>query len=176
MRMEREEVVVSEWLEAKGRALFAIGLAALTLVLLPGTMVAQCWGKNSHFLLSDTVLFEIGIVTLVWVGEIAVLLMVVNNTWRRTLLEGRRDGLILSFASPFSQRRYEWGASDIEDLRLETTTKASDRNVLGELQIHVAAQPVAKLFTDHELAGLTPIVNALRRAIGLDRQAVEPKE
>jgi hypothetical protein len=165
-RQERNEVVVLEWLEAKGRALFAIGLATITLLILPATLLVEIWSWRRSLHAGDLI-FEIGAVGVVWSIEIVVLLMVINNTWRRTILEGRRDGLLLMFSSPFAQRRYEWGASEIEDLRLVTTTKPTDRNVLGELQVHVAAQPVATLFTDHAMAELTPIVSALRQAIGL---------
>jgi hypothetical protein len=167
MTLERDEVIVHEWLQAKIAPLIAITIAAFTLLILPATFIEQFFTYRRMYL-GDPVgtALTAAMVLGVFVSETVLMLLVINNTWRRTTLEARRDSLLLQFTSPFKQQRYEWGASDVEDIRLEITTKESDLNRLGEIEIHIAAQPVAKLFTDHAALELEPIINALRRAIG----------
>lgn len=168
MQAGREEVTVVEWLQTKWPALFAIGFALFTLFLLGSISVEQL-AYHRGFLRRDPANLIVFLIPAgIGILELVVTLMVINNTWRRTILEARREGVLLRFTTPFGRRQYEWGASDIEEVRLELTTKPTDANRLGELQIHVAAQPVAVLFTDHDLRELTAIVHAVREALRLD--------
>lgn len=99
-----------------------------------------------------------------------MLIMVINNTWRRTKVEASREGVILTHTGPFGLRRFEWNGSDIKDVRLEPTTTYADRNHLGEVQLDIVAHPPVKLFTDHAYRDLEPIAAALREAIYAHRR------
>ena len=107
----------------------------------------------------------------VGIAEIIVLLLVINNTWRQTVFEARRDSLLLTFTAPFGKNRYEWGASQVEDIRVELTTGAQHRNSLGELEVHLAGLPLVKLFSDHPASELQDLARRLRPAIGLATSA-----
>jgi len=168
LRPDRDGVVVHEWLAAKGSAVAAIILCGGALVLMAVVYTSEegvHWKRNftsDPLPAAVAALLVLGVI----VGGFIVLLMVVNNTWRRTMLEARRDGILLTFWSPFATRRLEWNADEIEDIRLEATTGPRDRNHLAELEIHLAAKPLVKLFTDHTVADLTRIAAALRNALG----------
>lgn len=114
-----------------------------------------------------------GLPAALWIAEVVVFLMVINNTWRRTVLEARHDAVLLRFTAPFGDRRYEWGASEVEDIRMESTTAAGDRNSLGELEIHLAGLPLVKLFTDHPTVELDALAARLRQAVGLSGRSAK---
>jgi hypothetical protein len=158
-------VVVTEWLEAKASAIGAIAGAVLTLLLLLHSCFPLAQGRME---LGDWLILK-GTPVVVAIVEVVVLLLVINNTWRRTVLEARRDAVLLRFTAPFGDRRYEWGASEVEDIRMELTTSAAERNSLGELEIHLAGLPLVKLFTDHPALELEALAARLRHAVGLAR-------
>lgn len=163
MRTERDGVVISEWLQAKGSVIAVMAIAVFSLVLL-GVTASGAFTRRMHMedrIILGTVPVAVGIV------EVIVLLMVINNTWRRTTLEARRDSLLLTFTAPFGMERYEWGASQVEEFRVEATTTLEHRNSLGELEIHLAGLPLVKLFTDHPAAELQSMAVRLRQEVGL---------
>jgi hypothetical protein len=171
MLPDPDGVIVHEWLAAKGQAIFAIALAGASLLLMPTVFVISEKRDFQRPLAGDIgfLLFLGVVIAVVFIAGLIVMAMVINNTWRHTFVEARRDSLILRFRSPFGSERFEWNVSEVEDIRLETTTKPNDRNHLGEVEIHLAARPMVKLFTDHVFNELLPIEAALRKAIGLNR-------
>lgn len=168
VRDERDGVVVSEWLEAKAGAIAAIAMGVVSLVVLPWATIAAA--RHAGRMDMATWIIMAGVPAAVWIAEIVVFLMVINNTWRRTVLEARADAVLLRFGAPFGERRYEWGASQVEDVRMESTTTAADRNSLGELEIHLAGLPLVKLFTDHPAGELTELAARIRRATGVSTE------
>jgi hypothetical protein len=104
--------------------------------------------------------------------------MVINNTWRRTVLSANADGIGLRFFAPLSgTRRYQWDAGQVEAVRVESKDPLAPPGVelarsgaLAELQIHPVGGAVAHLFTDHEAFRLVPIADAIRRVMGHDRR------
>jgi hypothetical protein len=163
VELDRDRIIVREWLEAKAGAIMAMVIAVFTLLALAMTMYQGITGRMHR----DDRLWLVAVPGVVGACEIWVFLLVVNNTWRRTVLEVRSDALLLAFASPFGDRRYEWGASQIEDIRVDLTTTAKNRNTLGELVVHLAGLPLVKLFTDHPAAELAELSGRLRQAVGL---------
>lgn len=171
LRPDRDGVIVHEWLAAKGQAVFAIVFAGASLALLASVYVIQ---ESPHWKADFTdAPVAAGIAVLLLLGligsGIVVLLRVINNTWRSTTLEARAEGLMLTFRAPSGQQRYEWNAAEVEEIRLESTTRPTDRNQLSEIQIRLAARPLVKLFTDHATRDLEPIAGAIRQAIGATR-------
>ena len=166
IRREGDSVIVSEWLEAKTRAVLAIALAVATLIMLPLVYYLedrpQPWRVSANEHPADLL-----VIAGVWLAELTVMLMVINNTWQRTVLEARARRLLLTFRAPFGKRVHEWPAGNLEDIRMHATTKLSDRNHLAEVRILIPAQPMVRLFTDHPATELAPIAAALRSAVGL---------
>ena len=167
MLPDADGVVIHEWLAAKGRAIFAMAFAGCALVVLILVFVSEELSQSRGRFVADlgAIAFFAVLDLLVLIGGIVVMAMVINNTWRHTFLEARRDSVILRFRAPFGSERFEWNASEVEAVRLETTTTAADRNHLGEIELHIAARPLVKLFTDHPYRDLEMIERALRQAL-----------
>jgi hypothetical protein len=161
--MERDGVVVREWLQAKAGAIVAMVIAVFTFGML---VIAATTPSHYRLSMGDRI-FQAALPGVVGIAEIIVLLLVINNTWRQTVFEARSDSLLLTFIAPFGKRRYEWGASQVEDIRVELTTGAEHRNSLGELELHLAGLPLVKLFSDHPAAELQDLAGRLRLAIRL---------
>ena len=164
---DADGVIVHEWLAARQGAIIALAFAGCAFVLLIQAFVSSELERSRGRLVMDlgAIAFFGVLVLLVLIGGIVVMAMVINNTWRHTFLEVRRDSLILRFRAPFGSERFEWNVSEVEEVRLETTTQPTDRNHLAEIELHIAARPVVKLFTDHTLGDLQPIAAALQRGI-----------
>lgn len=160
---ESDGLTVNEWLEAKASAFIAMAIAVFTFVAM---IVAACSSLRYRMPPEDRVSM-MAMPAIVGATEIVVFLLVVNNTWRRTRLEARRDSMLLTFTAPFGTRRYEWDASRIEDIRIRPTTTAEHRNSLGELEIRISDHSMVKLFTDHSAAELHDLAGRLREAVGL---------
>jgi hypothetical protein len=171
MRLDGDQVIVREWLQAKTGAMIAVAFSLIPMVSLPLSVL----GVLSY---RDPIESRIAVVTFVaffWISEIVVLLLVINSTWRQTVLRARKDGLLLTFSVPFGQRRHEWNAGEIENIQMNSTTTVIHKNHLGEIQIHIAGQPLVSLFTDHAATELEPVVAALRQAVGLsDKVQAQP--
>ena len=101
-------------------------------------------------------------------AELLVLLLVIQNTWRKTIVEAHAQGLRLGFKAPFGKHEHRWSLDQIRDLGVV----ADDDGMLptvGELQIHFTDSPMARLLSGHEYAALTIIGRAMRLRLGLDQ-------
>ena len=93
---------------------------------------------------------------------ILVGLMVVRNTWRKTLLRVADGEMTVTFTAPLTPtRRYAWHVGMIE--RIEVIATEGNR-ILGELRVIPDAGAEVHLFTDHRLADLHHIAQMLKAA------------
>ena len=166
LHVDLRGATVREWLEAKAGAIVAMLVAVGTLAMLPATTLSESY----YWRFPERYIGQFVVVGGIWVAEFILLLIVINNTWRRTTLQAQADALLLTFSAPFGRRRYEWPAAQIEQVRVESTTSQMDRNHLGELSVHIAGHPLVKLFTDHEARELERIAAEVRRALLLEAQ------
>ena len=164
-RLDGDQVIVREWLQAKTGGLIAMAFSLVPMLSLP----VSVFGALSYRDPIESRLAVLAFTAAVWVSEIVVLLLVINSTWRQTILRAGKDSLLLTFSAPFGRRRHEWNASEIEDIKMASTTTVIHKNRLGEIQIHIAGQPLVSLFTDHAAMELEPVVAALRQAAGLGK-------
>jgi hypothetical protein len=164
MLPDPDGVIVHEWLAARGQAIFAIVFATGTMAMMPLVFISSEWRQFQRPVPADVFVFA-AIVVAVLIAGLVVMALVISNTWRHTWLETRRDSVILRFHAPFGGERFEWNASEVEDVRLENTTRPADRNHLAEFELHIAAQPVIRLFTDHTIQDLLPIETAVRNVL-----------
>jgi hypothetical protein len=165
VRIDADSVEVIERLTGKLGAFGAIAFAAAMFVLMGAMGAAEAPKRDS---LPQSVFVATFIA-----GGCVVMAMVINNTWRRTILSANADGIRLRFFAPLSgTRRYHWDADTIEALRVEpknlrgpTAIDLARSGALAEIQIHPTGGAVAHLFTDHEAFHLVPIAEALLRVI-----------
>lgn len=190
VREDADSVTIVERLSGKGAAVGAIVFSAAMLALLVGTFIGNTYdNQRSRRSLGDAV--EAGLnggaifVVPCLLGGPIVMALVVNNTWRRTVLLANADGLLLRFSAPLSPTRvHEWPADRVEAVRVESTdAPTTDRpggavNVaaasLADLQIHPVGGSVAHLFTDHEHWRLAPIGASILSALGRGGVAAAP--
>ena len=163
---DADSVEVVERLSGKLDAVGAILFAAAMFTLMGAMGVAEAPKR-------DSLPQSIFIATFI-AGGCVVMGMVINNTWRKTVLSANADGIRLRFFAPLSgSRRYAWEAENVEAVRVEPTEQAkmlagvelSRSGALAELQIHPRGGAVAHLFTDHDGFRLVPIAEALLRVI-----------
>jgi hypothetical protein len=168
VRRDEAGVTVTETLSGRGAAVGAIVFAVITLLMLAGTGLGQLKQARRDFSDDSVVLCFIG---LVWLSELAVLLVVINNTWRRTVLTAGADGFALQFLSPVSKRRYAWPRERMEGVRVVRTNDTSPRPTwggaapLGELLLLPVGERAVSLFTDHREGELHGIAQHLRAVL-----------
>ena len=167
VRQDEAGVTVTETLSGRGGAVGAIVFAVMTLLMLGGTGVAQLRQSRSFEADGVTVAF----IAIVWLSELAVLLVVINNTWRRTVLSVGAGSFALHFLAPFSRREYAWPLERMEDVRVVRTSESSPLRTwgapapLGELLLLPVGERAVALFTDHREGELHGIAQALRAAL-----------
>jgi hypothetical protein len=166
---EPDGVIVHEWLAAKGQAIFAMVFAALSIgIMILTNFLTAYGGFNRRWAVDGEMILFGTLAGLVLIAGVVVTVMVINNTWRHTYLEAHRDSLILRFTAPLGGERFEWNASEVQEIRLETTTKPNDRNHLGEIEVRIEARPLIKLFTGHTYQDLGKVATAVQQALGID--------
>ena len=169
---------VVESLAAKGSAIFGLCFA---------TVVLAVWGIQAGMYLSDG--DPVGFVFVIgWLGYAALMLAVINNSWRRTILAagrgadaapaggaGAADGdggawMSLTFAAPLHRKSYRWRGDQVYDIRVVPTTLLTTppgpNPPLAEFQMQTATAPLVRLFTDHAEREIGWVYENLRRAMG----------
>jgi hypothetical protein len=152
--------VIIERLDGRREAIGAIAFAIFMLIYLAVLIIASFvwlgWHRNAGFA---------QVLGTCWVTEAMVLVLVIDRTWRRTVLEGSRDGLRLEFRALARRRQYHWPPDHLIDLGTVQTRVLDNGQVLGELQIRPPGEPTIRLFTDHPLRQLELIAGQLGRMI-----------
>ena len=160
---DRDGVNVVETLSGQRDAIVAIAGTAFAFVMLIAVYVAEFTPAFGRMRSIDPLLtFCIAFVVL---SGVVVALLVINNTWRRTVLRVHADEVVLEFSSPFGRRIYRWPAEQIENVRVERTSEAV-HTLLAELQLHPTGSPVVHLFTDHPERELAPLGKAVGDTLG----------
>jgi hypothetical protein len=155
-----------ETLEVKGDAIGAILFAIFVLGILScliapeiGTLI-----RLRRFSLPGPIL----VLGLLWVAEFATVLIVIDQTWRQTVLDASSEGLCLVRTSPFRTRRMLWHPDQVVELRVVHTALTRSLQALGQLQIFLSTGQTVHLFTDHpkqELDWFTGLLaDALKRS------------
>jgi hypothetical protein len=159
------ETRVIESLEGKNEAIGALIFAGAVLVVMLVTMypyAERMFRKHE----AEPVVFILGTL---WVIEASLMVAVINNTWRKTVLIARGEsGLSLTFASMMRRMFYQWPAHRIGQIRVVVTVDGAYSNTtLGELRIipKEAGEAPIHLFTDHDMRELERIAAALREAL-----------
>ncbi len=94
-------------------------------------------------------------------GELACMVAVVQQTWRRTLLTVEYNDLRLAFLSPLRRRRYRWTADAIADVVVVPTANLDSLSPLGEILMTRPVGGEIRLFTDHQAPELHHIAVAI---------------
>lgn len=100
-----------------------------------------------------------------WLGYLALLLAVVHQTWRKTILQVDRQRVLLQFVSPLRQVCYRWPAEQVLQIQPAITFMAQNAWPVGELRLHLASGGRVHLFTDHRLSDVERLADSTRAAL-----------
>jgi hypothetical protein len=151
--------VITELLSGKGSAVggmifaaFCVSCMIAMLFAEPGPSLGKQWG------------FAAFVATIALV-EIAISLLIVRNTWRRTVVSTDRRVVEVIFSGPLMRtQRYGSPTPSIEKLQLASTDAQAQ---LGELVIAPVAGAELHLFTDHSINALRRLIDGMTAAMGM---------
>jgi hypothetical protein len=145
---EPGRVMVIEKLRGKGEVIGAIAFAVFMLIYM-GVLMFVIHGA------------------LVWLGpfwlaEAIVLVLVIHQTWRQTVLTVTSETIDLAFASPFTHKSFQWPAVEVVNVLSVTDASLNPARKLAELRIRMISELEVHLFTDHSFSEIEAIVAAIR--------------
>jgi hypothetical protein len=144
---------VVERLYGKGGAVGGICFAIFVIVVLVITAFANSFSERGVIIL----LFTLAAI------ELVLMLLVINNTWRRTILSVNGPQLHLQFIAPLTGvREYRWTKDEIDRLAIEIYGR--DR-MADHLVIYLCTGQPVHLFIDHGLKELEIIRSAVEKAM-----------
>jgi hypothetical protein len=154
-----DRLSIIETLAGQGGAILAILFALFTLwALITGAtsgMTARNLQRHSH---------TIAIAGVLTIAETVVMLLVIQNTWRKTVLTVTPTDIFLRFWAPFSgTRRHRWPAEKLHDAHIRLTRIEGARAEFPELELDLWGEPQVRLFLGHPQAELQQFVRAIRR-------------
>jgi hypothetical protein len=146
--------VITEILSGKGQAIGAMLFCAFVLM----TMVLPLFGENTldRKTAAGSLLFFGTIMT-------GLSLLIIRNTWRRTILSADSQAIEVIFTGPLSStRRYASPAMSIEKIEVVQTDVSG---TLGELRVAPLAGAELHLFTDHPFVDVKRLADSISRAL-----------
>jgi hypothetical protein len=101
-----------------------------------------------------------------WLAEAAIGVLVLDQTYRKTVLRVGGEEMRLVLRGLFSgERRHAWSIAEIGALRVESTQAIVGAPPLAELQIHPSHDLCVHLFTDHHEDQVKQIANIIAWAM-----------
>jgi hypothetical protein len=160
---DRDSTTIIESLKGKETAIAAIIFAVFVLMVLLVAIVAE-WPTmvRQH---RDALVLPVTLCVL-WIAEATVGVLVLDQTYRTTILRVRDGELALIFRGLFSRtKEHHWPIGEIGELRVETTQSGPGIEPLAELQIRPARDVSVHLFTDHREMEVQHIAGVITRAL-----------
>ena len=153
------ELIVRETLAGRRGAVGALVFAALVMIIMIRVEkdMSRRWRRHVQemLLIGGTMAAE---------GVVAAL--VVNQTWRRTVLTVTPAEVTLLFAAPFAtSRRYHWAAEQVARVEVVDSVAGPDRQngpIVPELELTMCSGPPVRLFTGHPRPQLVHLAASIR--------------
>jgi len=145
--------IITEILTGKGAAIGAMAFAGFALMV----MAMPLLGSNT--IDKKFVAYLVAIFATMIIG---ISLLLIRNTWRRTIVSADPQTVEVIFAGPLSStRRYASPTMSIEKIEIVHTDVYG---VLGELRIAPLAGAELHLFTDHALRDVKRLADSVLQA------------
>jgi hypothetical protein len=107
---------------------------------------------------------EIVIMSVFMAAELIVGLLVIHNTWRKTVLTATPEELTLEFMAPFTSReRFTFRAEQIAAVSVIDREPLPGEAVVAEMEIRLWSIPAVRLFAGHPRGTLMQIVGEIGR-------------
>jgi hypothetical protein len=148
--LESNQLTIIETLEGRGGAIGAIIYAIFMLIYL-GYVTVTVRGA--------------GLVGIFWLIEATLLVMVIHQTWRKTMLTVTDTVVCLKFTSPIMRKMYQWPAVQVRDVLAVVTANTNSGNPLAELRISLESGQELHLFSDHRAGEIDDLVVGIREAL-----------
>ncbi len=148
---DSDQLVLTERLKGQDlTAAVALTAAAVTLGLLAGPLLSAEYRQHVPGA-------QINFITAYAAVEIGVMVALIQQTWRKTVLAVRFDEIVLKFTSPFHRVAYRWRGDEILDVVVAETANQRTWDALAEMVITRIGGGDVHLFTDHRLDHVTPL-------------------
>jgi hypothetical protein len=148
---------ITQVLSGREGAVWALALAGFTLLLMTLSvhgMVAK-WQRYYG---------EIAIMGMFMMAELIVGLMVIQNTWRKTILTVTLAEMTLEFRAPFTSRqRFIFASEQIAAVSVVDRPPLPGEAIVPELEIRMWSIPSVQLFAGHPHATLMALVREIGR-------------
>ena len=150
-------LIITETLAGQANALAALAFAAFVLfvVLSVEVSMAEKWHRNLESMLLLAALMA---------GEVVVGAMVINNTWRKTVVAVSPEQLTVTFSAPFSGRtRFEYRSEAVADVAVIDAELVPGAPVVPELEIKMWSSPSIRLFPGHRHSELQHLASLIHQ-------------
>jgi hypothetical protein len=168
---DRDGLTVTQTLRGKGTAYLAMAGGLFCTVVPPVVAVAQM--SNPSTVLSRLLagrfqsdeLVGLCIALVLSAAEATVLVLVANNTWRKTLLRARDGEINLLFTGLFHRREYRWPFERLLEVGVDRTMEPGFLDPRVELVLRAHGGEHVHLFAVHPEVKLESIVAGLRETM-----------
>jgi hypothetical protein len=151
IRRTDEGAEIVETLSGKGEAIGAIVFAGFVIL----------WINIQAELLWKSYTGEAIFLNVTGAVMAGLIVLVINNTWRKTSLISRPGALSLTFKSIFQTRHFAWSDEQIQSVAVFALADRKTGRLLHELRLLTWTDSGARLFTGHSSVELKVVVNAL---------------
>jgi len=173
VQREWDSLVVIETLRGKGAAIAAMLIGLVSLITLPCSFInttmpgiVRLWQDLSDDQSRARALLGMAIFLALWGSDAVLLVLVANNTWRKTVLEVRDGTLTLTLQSLFGRQVHNWPFEQILELGVDRTLELEFIDPRLELVLRAHGGQLIHLFADHKEAELEPIAAGLKQTMG----------
>jgi hypothetical protein len=149
-------LVITETLAGQANALLALVFASLTMVPMVATerQLVEKWRRHVD---------QILLIGALMATEVAVGGLVVNNTWRKTMLRVTPDGMTLTFSAPLSgATRFEFRSEMVAEVSVIDSAPAGTSVTIPELEVRLWSAPAVRLFPGHRRTQLRHLVSLIQ--------------
>jgi hypothetical protein len=146
---------ITQVLAGRGEAIGALALAGFTFVIMSFSIhgMIEKWHRY---------VVEIGIMSAFMLAEVIVGTLVVNNTWRKTILRVTPEDMTLEFTSPLGARqRFVFRGEQVAGVSVVDRLGGPGEAVVPQLEIRLWSMPSVELFAGHPRTTLMSIARAI---------------
>jgi hypothetical protein len=156
--------LITETLSGKESAIGAIVFAVFVLAVMIGSVI-----DSFAFLKRDTVIPLVCLALFI----VGLILLIIHNTWRKTILSVRGENLTLHLSAPLIRSKHHaWPTAQVSAIRVVPTDEGGQ---LGEVRMYFQSSGEAHLFTDHPFREVQYMANAIQRALNGGEEVLTAK-
>ena len=171
---DRDTTTVTESLRGKTSAVVAMIFAAFVmgvlLLVIVGLLTAYQRNPQDNLLVEAIVLIVLELIE----GSVGV--VVLDQTYRKTVVRVRDGEMTLIFSALLTRTRWHhWPIDEVGTLNVQSTQSGAGLPTLAELRIQPARDVSVHLFTDHREVDVLHIAALLRAALAGETISMPPQ-